>query len=235
MSTADTGNREAMLAAIRRFSGTTAAQARSFSPPPPRHAVRTISPQEISEESLRHLADELKRLSGAMRQIASLEDLPSAVLQLAREFHYKRVAVNDDSLLNEAALPERLQPFQDFRPLLTAKDAIPTEQLHSRLAQCQLGITGCEAVLLDTATVVMDHRGWGGRAISLLPECHLVVARRSQLFATLDDWMDASQNQPAKLPACITLITGPSRTADIEKVLVTGVHGPLRLVLFLVD
>jgi L-lactate dehydrogenase complex protein LldG len=82
--------------------------------------------------------------------------------------------------------------------------------------------------------MVLSHSGFGGRSISLLPECHVVVAHRAQIFISLDDWMNSQAFIPGPLPSCTTLITGPSRTADIEKILVTGVHAPLRLVLMLV-
>jgi L-lactate dehydrogenase complex protein LldG len=230
--------REELLAKLRRLSGGSSGPNHK----PEMKATssnehRTPSPPSgpVSEDRITALAGELKRLSGEFYRLPSLDDLPAAVLQLARESHYKRIAVGSDPVLKEAHLVDRLKDFQDIRQLLNEQDSIPGNDLIKALAQCQLGITGCEAVIAETATVLLDHRGFGGRSISLLPECHVVVARKTWCFSTLDEWMDFRQANPQPLPSCLTFITGPSRTADIEKVLVTGVHGPLRLVLFLVD
>ena len=64
------------------------------------------------------------------------------------------------------------------------------------------------------------------RSLSLLPPVHIAVARREQIVADLFDWFDDQQRDIHKLPACVSIITGPSKTGDIELKLVTGVHGP---------
>lgn len=189
--------------------------------------------ETVPDEALKDLSSELERLGGEFRMVASPGDLPGTILQLARESHYKRIAVSTDSVLNEANVVARLHDFQDFKTILSDRAPLFEDRRVDAFMNCQLGITGCEAVIADTATIVLNHAAFGGRLISLLPECHVVVARCSQVFSSLEDWMNSSGFSPRSLPACITLITGPSRTADIEKVLVTGVHGPLRLVLMM--
>ena len=73
----------------------------------------------------------------------------------------------------------------------------------------------------------------GGRAVQagLLPSHHVAIVRREKIFATLDELFSAVASAP---PTNLTLVTGPSRTADIERVLTIGVHGPKRLVIVLV-
>lgn len=93
------------------------------------------------------------------------------------------------------------------------------------------GITLAEALIAQTGSVAVSARH-GGRAISVLPPLHIVRARRAQLAPDLETalaWL-APALQHASM-ACI--ITGPSRTADIEKLLVLGAHGPRRLVVLL--
>jgi L-lactate utilization protein LutC len=191
--------------------------------------------ETVPDEALNSLPNELKRLGGEFRMVASPSDLPGTILQLARESHYKRIAVSSDSVLNEANVVARLHDFRDFKIILSDRAPFLEGLRLDAFMNCQLGITGCEAVIADTATIVLNHAAFGGRLISLLPECHVVVARCSQVFSSLEDWMNSSRFSPGSLPACMTLITGPSRTADIEKVLVTGVHGPLRLVLMMLQ
>ncbi len=229
MTTGVAGSRESLLSKLHRLTAPRAPASNSVSAARPAPS----SPGEITDSLMNHLNEELTNLGGEMRTVSSLADLPGTILQIAREARYKRIAMNDDPLLQESDLLDRLADFQDFKILLSERSRLGPDRIAEPLSQCQLGITGCDAVLADTATIVMSHRGWGGRAISLLPECHAVVARRAQIFPNLDAWFD-SCDVDRPLPTCMTLITGPSRTADIEKVLVRGVHGPLRLVLILV-
>jgi L-lactate dehydrogenase complex protein LldG len=229
--------RQSLLSKLRRLSTQAPPLPELLTPAKPFALPR--SPQapvreEVSDELISRLAEELKRLGGEFRAVARLENLSAAILQLARESHYKRVAVGSGPILKEANLVPRLKKFQDFKVILHDDDPPPADQIKEALSRCQLGITGCEAVIADTATVVLTHAGFGGRSISLLPECHVVVARRSQIIPSLDEWMNSQSFTAGSLPSCTTLITGPSRTADIEKILVTGVHGPLRLMLLLV-
>ncbi|MBZ5552150.1 MAG: lactate utilization protein [Acidobacteriia bacterium] len=232
------GSRQPLLAKLRQLC----VPASSLSEPPASNdsLQRGRTPQvrlreAVTEATISHLAHELKRLGAEFRTVAGLENLPAAILQLARESHYKRLAVGTDPILKEANLVTGLQNFQDFKLMLNEQTSSPPDQLREMLSLCQLGVTGCDAVIAETGTMVLSHAGFGGRSISLLPECHVVVAVRSQIFISLDEWMDSQSLTPGSFPTCTTLITGPSRTADIEKVLVTGVHGPLRLVLMLVQ
>jgi L-lactate dehydrogenase complex protein LldG len=232
------GSRALLLANLRRFCR----PAPSLSEPPGANGTlqpgRTplVGPREaVTEDTISHLSQELKRLGAELRTVAGLPNLSAAILQLARESHYKRIAVGADPILIEANLVTGLQHFEDFKLILNDRAPRPRDEIREALSKCQLGITGCDAVIAETATMVLSHAGFGGRSISLLPECHVVVAHRSQIFISLDDWMSSQSFSPDTLPSCTTLITGPSRTADIEKVLVKGVHGPLRLVLLLVQ
>lgn len=180
------------------------------------------------------LSNEFTRLGGEFQSVPSKDAIAPAILRLIRESGYQRMAISDDPILADGLLQSQLRSSGIVESLMTAADGLDPVQLRTALAQCQLGITGCEAVLVDTATLVMKHAAFGGRSISLLPECHLVVATSSQLYETLDDWMERCDPGSA-FPSCSTFITGPSRTADIEKILITGVHGPLRLVLVLIQ
>ena len=74
----------------------------------------------------------------------------------------------------------------------------------------------------------------GGRQMSVYPPQHIVIAKKDQLVDYLHTAYDKIQEKyPDQLPSQITLITGPSRTADIEKTLVMGAHGPRELYVFL--
>ncbi len=106
----------------------------------------------------------------------------------------------------------------------------PQGQSHNQIASADLGVTGCECLIAQTGTIVVRTR-----AISVLPPVHLVIAHPDQLVPDLAAalaWL--RRRCGGRWPDSLSFITGPSRTADIEKVLVMGAHGPKRLALHLV-
>jgi L-lactate dehydrogenase complex protein LldG len=105
------------------------------------------------------------------------------------------------------------------------------------LAHADAGLTTCEALIARTGSVLVSAATGSGRRLSIYPDQHLVFARTSQVVADIGDALHRLQAHygPDHLPSMISLTTGPSRTADIEKTLVLGAHGPRSLALFLLD
>ncbi|MBA3649024.1 MAG: LUD domain-containing protein [Chitinophagales bacterium] len=98
------------------------------------------------------------------------------------------------------------------------------------------GITRCEVLIARTGTILLSSRQESGRALPIFPPVHLVVAYRSQLVYDLKDGLQSvAEKYEGKMPSMISLATGPSRTADIEKTLVLGAHGPKEVYLFFID
>jgi L-lactate dehydrogenase complex protein LldG len=103
------------------------------------------------------------------------------------------------------------------------------------LATCDASITGCECLVARTGSVVISSKK-GGRAASVYAPVHVTVAYADQLLPDIRDALSyLKKKYPTGLPSSISFATGPSRTADIEKTLVTGVHGPKEVYCFLVD
>jgi L-lactate dehydrogenase complex protein LldG len=88
-----------------------------------------------------------------------------------------------------------------------------------------IGISGVQYLIAETGTAVMASNPSDPRSVSLLPPVHIAIAERRQLMPDLFD-LFAKYRAGDALPSCLTLITGPSKTGDIELRLVTGVHGP---------
>ncbi len=112
-------------------------------------------------------------------------------------------------------------------PVLRTDGGYRAEELEA----CGAGITDCDALVAQTGSILLTARSGGGRALSVLPPHHVVVARREQLVPDLPAafaWLHHCYG-PAAWPSMITLITGPSRTGDIERILVLGAHGPKKL------
>lgn len=93
------------------------------------------------------------------------------------------------------------------------------------LSDIRIGITQADYALADTGTLVMFAEAGEGRALSLLPPIHIAVLEESRILAGLDELMEREPNFPARSSAMV-FTTGPSRTADIERTLTVGVHGP---------
>lgn len=100
----------------------------------------------------------------------------------------------------------------------------------------EVGITSCEALIARNGSIMISNGNASGRRLSIFPHAHIVIAYSSQLVMDLKDGFKIiKQKYGNNLPSIISAVTGPSRTADIEKTLVLGAHGPKELYVFLLD
>jgi L-lactate dehydrogenase complex protein LldG len=110
-----------------------------------------------------------------------------------------------------------------------------TQTYTSDLAHCDAAVTTCEQLIARTGSIVMSAAQQSGRTVSVYAPVHICIAYTSQLVYDISDALKNVQHKYPQLPSLITLATGPSRTADIEKTLVVGVHGPKEVFCFLVQ
>ncbi len=103
------------------------------------------------------------------------------------------------------------------------------------LATCDASITLCEHLVARTGTIVLSSQQLSGRASSVYAPVHICIAYTHQLVFDIADSLHQFKNEMDHMPSMISFATGPSRTADIEKTLVVGVHGPKEVYCFLVD
>ena len=102
--------------------------------------------------------------------------------------------------------------------------------------QADVGFTLCEALIARNGSILLSNAGMAGRRLSIYPPVHIVLAYTSQMVLDIKDGFKLIKNKYGQnLPSMITNVTGPSRTADIEKTLVLGAHGPKELFVFLLD
>lgn len=110
------------------------------------------------------------------------------------------------------------------------------EKLTEDLAGCDVSITGCEAVVARTGSIVMSSAQPSGRNTSVYAPIHICIAFTKQVVVDIKDALQLVKDKYGNnTPSLITFATGPSRTADIEKTLVVGVHGPKEVFCFLVE
>ena len=104
------------------------------------------------------------------------------------------------------------------------------------VTSCDACITGCELLVARTGSLLMSSAQASGRTVSVYSPIHICVAYTNQLVYDIrEGLLLLKEKYKGKLPSLITLATGPSRTADIEKTLVVGVHGPAEVFVFLVE
>src|SRR3954453_24260167 len=110
-----------------------------------------------------------------------------------------------------------------------------TQTFTTDLAHCDAAITTCEQLIARTGSIVMSAAQQSGRTVSVYAPVHICIAYTSQLVYDIGEALKNVQQKYPQLPSLITLATGPSRTADIEKKLGVGWHGPKEVFCFLVQ
>lgn len=107
---------------------------------------------------------------------------------------------------------------------------------YADLNSCSASITSCECLVARTGSIVMSSGQASGRTTSVYAPAHICIAYTSQLVYDIKDGLQLiKQRYGAGIPSLITFATGPSRTADIEKTLVVGIHGPKEVYVFLIQ
>ena len=137
----------------------------------------------------------------------------------------------------QTAIGEALQHAWDTdaagSPELVAY-AGPVETFKERLFAVDAAVTSAAGAVADTGALILRPTAEEPRLMSLVPPIHIAVLRAEEIFATLADAMRAG-NWPADMPTNMLLISGPSKTADIELILAFGVHGPKELIVLVLE
>lgn len=111
---------------------------------------------------------------------------------------------------------------------------VKTISAETEFLSLNTGLTGCEFLVAHLGSVLISSAQISGRRLNVFPETHIIVAHEAQIVDYLDNALEKLQEKyKNKLPSLISNITGPSRTADIEKTLVMGMHGPKNLIVII--
>jgi L-lactate dehydrogenase complex protein LldG len=179
---------------------------------------------ESHEERLRNFTRLAELLKVELVQVPDIDAAAETLKTLREQESWTRIASHHHDLTDR--LVTGLQPellWTDDRPGVDA------------LESCEVGISVCEALIAQTGSILVTGKGCGGRALSVLPPHHIVLATRDQLLPDLyAGYEHLRQTYGDSLPSFISFITGASRTGDIERILVLGAHGPKRLTVLLI-
>ncbi len=222
--------RETILSRIRealRFPALVPGQ-HNGAPPQPAHGprdFRQLLPRcgDTFEQRLELFARTATDLKADFRTVRNLEEARVFLRQLRDAEGWKKVACHSGELTNGVVETLSLPVCRTDQPYEVRE-----------LEACSVGITECDALVAQTGSVLITSRSAGGRALSVLPPHHVVRARASQLLADLPEALALVKKKYAtNYPSFISLVTGPSRTGDIERILVLGAHGPRKMTIVL--
>jgi L-lactate dehydrogenase complex protein LldF len=194
---------------------------------PPKAAPGPMDLAERFERELRAVDGELVHCSAA--------DAPMLIARRMKQAGVERVLAWEaqDTLMKEAHAALAAEGIECLKLDLPREEGRLAAL--ASLAEATAGLTGAAAGLADTGTVVLAHGPGKPALASLLPPLHLVLLRRERLHSGLRSWMAKDGQELVQEGSNIALVSGPSRTADIEMTLTLGVHGPGEVVVFLVN
>ena len=208
--------RDHILHRIRTALGRSAGQE-----PPPAPPVRLHIPQVDAESRIASLLEKVEALAGTVYRVAGAE---RACRLVAEAVAGKTAVASNAAFLRETGIAA----LDGVRSGVTGK-----EELRELCATCDVGISSADYALADTGSLVMLSSPGEARMISLLPPAHIAVVPAGRILSGLDELFSILP-RPAEQTSSMVLITGPSRTADIEQILVRGVHGPGQITVIVV-
>jgi L-lactate dehydrogenase complex protein LldG len=191
-------------AALGRNTGQSAAPA-----PPPRLSIPEIPPQL----RIAMFRERLEALGGVVHVVNSREQARGVASEIVGQ---GPAVASNSAVLREAGITTLAGVLSGV---------LEEAALRQACAAAACGITSAEYGLAETGTLVLRSSREEARLISLLPPVHVALLPASRLITGLDE-LFAAVPRPAQGSSSLVLITGPSRSADIEMILVRGVHGP---------
>ena len=174
--------------------------------------------QPLEQEIEVEFAEQFTKLQGKFIYCINRQELAFQLSSLIKKQDWNKVYCVEDKLIEPVAsqLEDRL--------------------IKNDLPNCDVSITGCEYLVARTGSIVMSAAQKSGRTTSVYAPIHICIAYTNQLVYDLKEALQGvKEKYGTNIPSLITFATGPSRTADIEKTLVVGVHGPKEVYLFLVE
>ena len=208
----------AVKAPARHLVGAVAApsghQPQDWLPPVPTSEAELIA---LFEKNSLDLKTEVRRCADASAVCVELA-------ALARENGWRSIGSHHFALGNEAVSALGLPVVFTDQPYETGA-----------LERCDAAVSGCDCLVAQTGGIMVTSASAGGRVLSVLAPHHVVIASAGQLVGDLADAFAVLRKTHGSPPAFVSFITGPSRTGDIERILVLGAHGPKKLTVLLVQ
>jgi L-lactate dehydrogenase complex protein LldG len=170
----------------------------------------------LNESLAQEFKNNLELIGGEVVLCQTKADVAAEILRICKAKNQSKLFCTDLNLLN----------------LIDGQIQIDSQE--NDFPELNIGLTRCEFLVAHLGSVLISSAQISGRRLNVFPETHIVVAHQSQLTDYLEQALEKLQDKyKNKLPSLISNITGPSRTADIEKTLVMGMHGPKSLIVLI--
>ena len=234
-------NRDEMLGLIRNILKTQEKEShgtdlRTLLPP-----LENVMPLILPEDLADRFESELQNLGCNAYRASSLSELEVILCSILKHIQARSVVLSRNPILNQLQISKMIGA-QGIEVSLWLSGPAERPEGNSYREDCfaaDAGITGADFALAETGSLVLTSLTEGSQLASLAPPVHIALYRRSQIRATLDEVLEnlpVSRDLERPSPArSAVFITGTSRTADIEQVLIRGVHGPRSVHAILVE
>ncbi|MGD8457960.1 MAG: lactate utilization protein [Anaerolineales bacterium] len=168
----------------------------------------------------------LQKAKGEVHLVSGEEEAWKVLGNILSKLNAQKIVVDGDE-----SLEKRI--FEDIGPDLQWITIGNSEgDLRSYCIEADVGLTGADAALAETGSVILKMNARRSRLVSLLPPVHIVLLPISKIVPDIFSWI---AERDVDMPSQLIIISGPSKTADIEQTLVVGVHGPKRFIVIVYD
>lgn len=237
--------REAFLGRVRKAMASAAPLFEAgVSPKPadPEAEARALRAQALScwPALLERFRIEFEEVAGVFHRVSDLTRAVDRVIELTRTWEAREIVTwaSETLPIDVAALRERGLGVDVASPMTVKPEQRP--MFRELVAKAQVGVTGVDFAVAETGSLVLLSGAGQGRGVSLLPTYHVAVLGKQALVPSLADLgvhLEALHRAPDRslTGSAVQIITGPSRTADIEQTLSRGVHGPKEVHAIFVD
>ena len=179
---------------------------------------------DTQAETMALLSDNLAKLKAHFHLVENLDQAISLVKDLAHKKNWKNITYHKNELVTPVALAIDSNAW-------AVEDSFSKDKLEAS----DVGLTSCVSIVAQFGAILVSSETSGGRGLSILPPVHVVIAKANQVVPDLAACFEhLNLKFGGKMPSMLSFITGPSRTGDIERILVLGAHGPKELYLILV-
>lgn len=181
----------------------------------PERGIRPHFDQDLAER----FGEKLQSVAGTLTRVAAVNDVPDAIQQYLDQHQLgKNMVMSNHAVLDGIEWPEEWEI--EKRPA-RGEDTV--------------SVTGAYAGVAETGTVAILSGADSPSTLNFLPDDHIVVIRVDQIVSHFEDLWWLLQKKDIDMPRTVNLITGPSRTADVEQTIQLGAHGPRRFHVVLVE
>ena len=191
-----------------------------------------------SDQIIDKFEAELQKVGGNAHRAGSLKELDEILRSILQQHQVQSVVCTRNPILKTLGLSDKLSAWGLKSAVWSGIEDSPNS-FKEKVFSADVGVSGVEFVLAESGSLVLTSQTEGAQLASLAPPTHIALYRRSQAHASLEEVLEGlpvptDPNQPVS-GRSVVFITGPSRTADIEQILIRGVHGPKHVHAILVE